>query len=217
MTRLLAGYAIRMDIRSLQNNPTLPPDLDNIEAIIALDTTASLPQATTSPWFQPEKDLIVAAHNANLPVIGIGFGAHLIALALGGQVKSADPPHTLGWCDARLTFPGTIETLLAGQPWRSHQFLTKTDYIEKLPPAATPLMTGPDRRIRAFKSGVRTFAIDFNIELENDQLRNPDTLVPGTSRTSADRTTLADFDRLNTRLIRSLADYLLPITRPQRP
>lgn len=208
LVRVLTPYGQRLDIRRLWLGDPLPPDLDNVDALIVLDSPDAFATANQSPWAKPLAALIEQCHTTRDPLIGVGFGALLIAKALGGNIE-ANPDALRSWQSLKLTFPGTVETLLAGQPWRSTQILSRNEKIAKLPPGAAPLSTASDKSIQAFKTGLRTVGFVHHIEVEQAGL-------PSLSVTGDASSHYSEFDRLNTRLIRSLADFLLPASPLQR-
>lgn len=91
----------------------LPPPLDNCDALILLDA-ASLPE---SSLLKRERKLVERALRSNKPLLGIGFGAGLIAEALGAIVSPSVQPE-LGWQTVTLDdtspfdLPDTFEALL---------------------------------------------------------------------------------------------------------
>lgn len=64
------------------------------------------------PYLQPEMALLRAAVEADVPVLGVCFGAQLLARTLGGEVRPAAGPE-IGWLRVHTTDPALVE---AG-PW----------------------------------------------------------------------------------------------------
>ena len=54
-----------------------------------------------APAVRVSRRLVAAAVDADVPVLGICFGAQLLAHALGGDVRRPTPPGELGWLDGR--------------------------------------------------------------------------------------------------------------------
>lgn len=91
----------------------LPPPLDNCDALVLLDAFA--PPETA--LLKRERKLIDRALKSNKPLLGIGYGAGLIAEALGAIVSPSVQPE-LGWQTVTLDdaspfdLPETFEALL---------------------------------------------------------------------------------------------------------
>src|SRR5262245_25634022 len=78
------GHALRFVM--LAGGEAPPNDLDDVDGIIATDGPQTL-AANAPTWTAPVMELLKEAHQREMPVIGLGFGARLIARALGGTVS----------------------------------------------------------------------------------------------------------------------------------
>jgi GMP synthase-like glutamine amidotransferase len=74
----------------------LPPRLADGDALIVLDGPEGRLEEGQCPWLRGERKLIHQALDANKPLLGIGFGARLIAEALGAVVARGTFAET-GW------------------------------------------------------------------------------------------------------------------------
>ena len=63
-------------------------------------------------WLEPEREKVLEAHNAGIPILGICFGGQLMARVLGGSVARA-PQAELGWYEVNSDDTSLIET----GPW----------------------------------------------------------------------------------------------------
>jgi GMP synthase-like glutamine amidotransferase len=63
-------------------------------------------------WVLDEIDFLRRAHDADIPVLGICFGAQALAAALGGSVVPADRPE-IGWTQVQTQRPDLVES----GPW----------------------------------------------------------------------------------------------------
>jgi GMP synthase-like glutamine amidotransferase len=81
------------------------------------------------PWMQRATALVRDAANADVPVLGICFGAQQLARALGGEAMRAERAE-IGWVPVRTQDPA----LVAEGPWLAWHYDTFT-----LPPGATLL------------------------------------------------------------------------------
>lgn len=102
----------------------LPTPRDFERAIVLGSDRSTFDPAT---WIAPERDWIVEADRAGLPILGICFGAQLLASALGGDSRRAGAKE-VGWLDVRSA--GAVER----GPW----LMWHRDVIE-LPPTARSL------------------------------------------------------------------------------
>lgn len=111
------------------------------DVIVSLGSDRSV-HASPESWIQHEIEFVRAAHQAGNPVLGICFGAQLLATALGGRVRRA-PVARAGWRDVT-TFDAE---LIPPGPW----FRWHEDVFE-LPPGAR-LLAGSETEPLAFALG----------------------------------------------------------------
>jgi GMP synthase-like glutamine amidotransferase len=77
------------------------PDPRSADAIVALGSDRSV-HASSDPWIGPQLSFLRAAHEAEVPVLGICFGGQALAAVLGGTVTRA-PRTEIGWIDVEGT------------------------------------------------------------------------------------------------------------------
>ena len=217
--RVLNQYGHRLSIRRLWAGEAPPADLDDVEAVVSLGSPLTLADLGKQPWYRGESALIKTAHERDMPVVGVGAGSLIVAAALGATVAPLGAGRVeVGWREVRLTFPGTIDPILTGQPWKSMQFLWQSEQIVKLPPGAAPLAGTAACRTLAWRMGVRTYGFQQHIEVDAamigrwSQSRAGQRQAGGVSHEAimkATRERMPEFDRLCERLCRCIADYLL--------
>lgn len=110
------------------------------------------------PWIEAEMDLVRRALAAGTGVLGVCFGAQLLARALGGAVVRAPEPE-LGWHDIVSSEPD----LVPAGPWFQWHF----DRLI-VPPGAVEVARSP-RAVQAFRLG-RALGLQFHPELDADLL-----------------------------------------------
>lgn len=164
----LRDHGFKLDIRRVdlptdQGGHSVPTDLDNIHGVITLGGTQNVDDP--HPWMAKELDFLKAAHEAQLPLFGICLGHQLIAKALGGEIGKMDEPEA-GFCPVDIQVPGQTHPILAGMPWRHHQFQTHAHEVKALPAGATLLASSDRCKVQAFTAGVRTFGFQFHMELD---------------------------------------------------
>lgn len=151
-----AGY--RFDVLS-REEPAAWPGLEGADLVVSLGSEWSVYWDHVGESVAAEAALLVAAHRAAVPVLGICFGAQIVAHALGGTVRRA-PFAEIGWYEIDSSFPDDV----APGPWFEWHVDTFT-----VPAGATELArsaVGP----QAFRIG-RTAAVQFHPEIEEPILR----------------------------------------------
>jgi GMP synthase-like glutamine amidotransferase len=89
------------------------PEPTHYDAIVPMGAAwSTYDTANVGTWVTPELELLRAAYQANLPVLGICFGGQLLATAHGGSV-GASPAPELGWHVVHSDRP----EVLSGGPW----------------------------------------------------------------------------------------------------
>jgi GMP synthase-like glutamine amidotransferase len=73
------------------------PDPRSVDAVVALGSDRSV-HASSDPWIGAQLRFLRAAHEAEVPVLGICFGGQALAAALGGTVDRA-PRTEIGWVE----------------------------------------------------------------------------------------------------------------------
>jgi GMP synthase-like glutamine amidotransferase len=105
-------------------------------------------------WLIPEMKLVLQAHNAGIPILGICFGGQLMARVLGGTVARA-PQAELGWYEINSDDTSLIET----GPWFQYHW----DRWQ-LPPGGTEIAR-TSIASQAFTYG-RTLGLQFHPEID---------------------------------------------------
>jgi GMP synthase (glutamine-hydrolysing) len=146
----------------------LPP-LEPLTAIVALGSAASVARRD-APWIESEVAYLRDVLAAGAPLLGVCFGAQLLADATGGSVVRAGTPE-VGWVE-----PATDETPLAG-PW----FTWHVDEV-KPPPVADVLARSP-HGVQAFRLGPH-LGVQFHPEVTPPIARRWAENEPGEARLS---------------------------------
>ncbi len=153
----LIGAAITATGGSLTvHNPRsgpLPYELTTFDAIVVLGSVESVNDPEITSWFADETRLLQQADAANIPILGICFGAQALAVALGGSVTRA-PYGEYGWKTVETTHPEIIPT----GPW----FQWHVDAIT--PPPAAEVLATSDCCVQAYRIGPH-LAVQFHPEI----------------------------------------------------
>lgn len=126
------------------------PPPDDARALVTLGSSRSA-YDTEPAWIPAHLDLLRGALAAQIPVLGICFGAQALALAAGGEVARAREPE-IGWVS-----PQTDEPALAG-PWLAWHL----DAIA--PPADATVLARTPRAVQTFRVG-RSLGVQFHPEV----------------------------------------------------
>jgi GMP synthase-like glutamine amidotransferase len=136
------------------------PDPTAYDVVVLLGAPWSVyDRSSVAPWIDGELDLLRTAHAADVPVLGICFGAQALATALGGRVEPA-PRAEIGWMTVRSEAPELIPEGPWFQ-WHSDRFVTPPGAVELARSAVGP---------QAFRTG-RALGVQFHPELAEKTLR----------------------------------------------
>jgi GMP synthase-like glutamine amidotransferase len=135
------------------------PDLNDYDVVIPLGAPwGAWDDACIGNWLSDEVRVIGDAVRAGKPVLGICFGAQVIARALGGDVSPA-PVSEIGWTYIRSLEP----ELVSNGPWFQFHFDRFT-----VPPGARTVAENPAAP-QAFVVG-KTLGVQFHPELNSETL-----------------------------------------------
>ena len=108
------GYVLE---RGARERPRDWPGLAGADLVLLLGSEWHVYDPATAASVAAEADLVRAASAGDVPVLGICFGAQVIAHALGGTVSLAPAPE-IGWIDIAVADPPAGPPIATG-PWMS--------------------------------------------------------------------------------------------------
>jgi GMP synthase-like glutamine amidotransferase len=115
------------------------------------------------PWLARERELLRAAVEAGLPVLGICLGAQQLAVAHGGEVRRGPLPEC-GVGEVHLTAAALADPVFGPAPtplpcvhWHGDTF--------SLPPGAVHLARNDAYENQAFRVGTRAYGLQFHVEV----------------------------------------------------
>lgn len=114
-----------------------------------------------------ERRLISEAVKLGVPVLGVCFGAQLLAVALDGSVVK-DGPLEVGMGRASLTDAGVVDPVL-GTDSKDLAVVHWHRDAYTLPPGAVRLASGERHTEQAFRFGKTAYGLQFHVEI-NAQL-----------------------------------------------
>ncbi len=144
------------------------PTLEDFDGLIVLGGPMNIYQEADFPWLVAEKRLIRAAIDADKKVLGICFGAQLIADVLGGPVRR-NAQLEIGWFPVQLTKEGIESPFLDGIDACFDAFHWHGDtYV--LPPGAVRLAASAACAQQAFSYGQHVLGLQFHLEVRQREI-----------------------------------------------
>ena len=168
----LLARGIKLDVRRTWNGDTLPDDLSEYGGVIAMGGPMNTHEVSEYSWMRREMEILREMHEKERPVVGVCLGCQMLAVALGGEVGPMEGGREIGWHEMRMAFPGTVEAVYAGMPWKQMQFHWHSYEVKKLPSGAVPLAFSEQCKIQAFKAGLRSYGFQYHFEVMEDQIHD---------------------------------------------
>ena len=160
----------RAGLRSVTFRPLLDdelPSVADLSGLIVLGAPTGSADDDLSEQLPRERCLIADTVRHRLPVLGVCFGAQLVAVALGGRVIK-DGPAELGMGTVTLTPAGQSDPVVRSDNsvfdalhWHRHSYT--------LPPGAVRLATSGRAVEQAFRYNENVYGLQFHVEI-NGQL-----------------------------------------------
>jgi GMP synthase (glutamine-hydrolysing) len=135
--------------------------LDSFDGVLSLGGLASVRDEHSIPWISNEIALLQAALASGIPILGVCFGAQILARAAGGRVRRS-PVTEIGWYEVDMSPAGTEDPVLGSLGPRPLVFQAHYDTID-LPAGAVALGTTGDL-VQAFRLGRNAWGVQFHIE-----------------------------------------------------
>ena len=136
------------------------PDLDGVAHIVMLGSTCSVyDEGEARAWIDEELAWLRRADAAGVAVLGICFGAQVLAAAFGGTVEHAGRQE-IGWVTVDTVDP----ELIPPGPWLEFH------HDRCMPPAHATVLARNDLGVQAYRFG-RHLAVQFHPEVDGDQFR----------------------------------------------
>ncbi|MCH2136185.1 MAG: type 1 glutamine amidotransferase [Phycisphaerales bacterium] len=219
LSDVLTRYGHRLDHRRVHKGDPIPTNVDGMDGLVIMGSPDRLTDGSAA-HADAEMDLARLAHEAGLPVLGICFGAQVLAQSLGGTLGPLEGGVRVGMHDITLTPAGRDDPLLAGLPWTMSCLHWNRDVATSLPPDAVLLASGPASDVQAWRLGTRTYAVQFHPEMHPGVIDaiisedRPDLDEAGTDGPTV-RAQVAQawptYERLSERLMANVAMLLMPL------
>ncbi|MEO1236588.1 MAG: type 1 glutamine amidotransferase [Planctomycetota bacterium] len=155
----------RLRVVELHSGDAVPPDLDDVDGVISMGGPMDTDQADDYAWMNPELEYLKAAHEANLPTVGVCLGAQLIAVALGGEVGRMEQAE-IGLGPVKSSFFGSTDPIHLGFPWDTTMFHAHGCEVTQPPPGGTPvpLSSSPKCKCQCYRVGLNTYGFQYHFE-----------------------------------------------------
>jgi len=163
----LAAAGLYMDVWDTWLTPTAPHDVEEYDGVLSLGGTASAADEAGRPELAAERQLLSRALERGLPILGLCFGAQILARAAGGSVRVADRCE-VGWCPIALEPAARDDALLEGLPDAVTVFQYHYDTVD-LPTAARVLARNGDM-VEAYRVGPNAWGLQFHLEVNAGQV-----------------------------------------------
>lgn len=152
-----AGY----DITSTQLYDSINfPKVEAFDFLVVMGGSMSINDEDNYPWLVEEKKFIKRTIEAGKPILGICFGAQLIANSMGGEVFQ-NTAKEIGWFPIQATksdnnavfqFPEEVDVF----HWHGETFT--------LPPGAVQIAESKACKNQAFQMGTHVMGLQFHLE-----------------------------------------------------
>jgi GMP synthase (glutamine-hydrolysing) len=161
-TRMLADRGFVIETIELDEGDDLP-DWREADLVLAMGGPMGVYDETAHPWLVTEKEWIAAAVRAGTPYLGVCLGAQLLAVSLGGQVRTGDTPE-VGVLPIEVTGPGQADPVFGvlGDHFPALQWHGDTFAI---PSGAVHLGRSAAYPNQAFRFGEAAYAVQFHVEV----------------------------------------------------
>lgn len=151
------------------NNEKMPA-IDDLDWLMVMGGSPHAWEEDVHPWLAPEKEFIARALDNNKPILGICFGAQLLAEALGGSVFRNENEE-IGWIEVTLSEDGKNSFLFQNVPETFLTFHWHSDHFS-LPPGCTRLAYSEPSANQAYICKERPIAgVQFHPEYTRDMVK----------------------------------------------
>jgi GMP synthase (glutamine-hydrolysing) len=150
-------------ISKLYEGDEIPDYLDYFDAIVTMGGHRDIYDENIHPFILEEILCLEHAVKSEIPVLGFGLGAQLLAKACGANVTRASEKE-LGFLDVSLTYMGLRDPLFAGMPLVLPVFLWHEDTFE-IPTGGLLLATSYTCPHQAFRFH-KAYGLQFHVEID---------------------------------------------------
>ena len=144
------------------------PPLDDVSGIVLFGSSYNIEHAEDQPFINRLRAVTLDALDRGTPFLGICFGAQVLAWSLGAEIGKA-PVREIGYVPVRPLPAAADDQLLSHYADGDLVFQWHMDTFE-LPAGAEQLATGDHVDAQAFRVGERTWATQFHLEIDREEI-----------------------------------------------
>jgi len=160
-TDALSGQGVAFELVDATMAPLAVPD--GCAGIIVTGSPASVRRE--EPWMAPLEAFLRSVSTQGIPLLGVCFGAQILAHAYGSQVIRNPEGWEIGGIDLSLEKDATGDPLFTGLTGSMKALATHEDRIENLPAGATLLASNASSPIQAFRLPGLVWGVQFHPEI----------------------------------------------------
>lgn len=138
-----------------------PASIEEYDGILSMGALASVSDEADHPWMQNERRMMEQALDRKIPVLGVCFGAQILAAAAGGEFRRS-PQEAIGWCTVDMEPEAVDDPLFAGLGSQFHAFQYHYDTFTQ--PNNSTILGRSGDIIEAYRVGEHAWGIQFHIE-----------------------------------------------------
>lgn len=154
----LATWDVQNDFASM---PTVE-SLDGISGIVSLGAHAGVLDEPQHEWMQHERTIMERALEREIPLLGLCFGAQLLASVVGGEFKPS-PVAEVGWTRVSMVPEARTDAVFSACDDEIDAF--HFHYDSYTLPESVAVLGETDGIIQAFRVGTAAWATQFHLEV----------------------------------------------------
>lgn len=135
--------------------------LEDIHGVVVGDADCAV--RLTEESHRTSMKIVVMAHEQGIPIIGLGFGALVVAKALGSAIEDLNPPEA-GWINMTSSPMARGDALLTGVPWTFAAPVWSRQSIGSAAHGMQSLAATARQKFAMFACGVSTYGITAHLE-----------------------------------------------------
>lgn len=168
----LAAHAGLQTLRAYRDSDRYAREVDravraaSLDAVVVLGGPVSLLDKAVYEYLDESLRLVRAALRRDIPILGIGLGAHLVAWALGARVwagRTRGKPGEFGWSPVDLVGRGKVDPAFHGFRELDSVFHWHTDSCDL--PAEAWRLAETTHYLQAFRWGRWVYGLQFHLEV----------------------------------------------------
>ncbi|QPP09430.1 type 1 glutamine amidotransferase [Streptomyces bathyalis] len=167
----LGEEGLTLDVVHAYDGGQLPQDLSGHKGLLLLGGGFMPDEDDRAPWLATVRELAGQALKRDVPVLGICFGAQLLAYVAGGTVRARHGQPESGSTELTLLPEALDDQLFHGLPPRVKSVEHRVDAITMLPRDARWLASSERCPVQAFRVGTCAWGLQFHPESTPQTIR----------------------------------------------